>query len=74
MTQATGDDLALWREADIIGDRRREGSGVFRVSRSYFRGLIREGKFPRPIKSGKLSFWRRADVLAHLAKIADGGE
>lgn len=68
--QATRDDVALWREADILGDERREG--VFRVSRSYFRGLVREGKFPPPIKHGKLSFWRKADVLSALSRIAEG--
>jgi hypothetical protein len=69
MTQGS-DSLALWREADIIGNKDSPGSGVYRVSRSYFRREVREGAFPKPIKRGRMSFWRKADVLAHLRRIA----
>jgi prophage regulatory protein len=67
-------DPALMRELDVIGDRRRGISGVFPVSRSEWRAGIREGRYPKPIKiPGKaLSFWKRSEVLAMLAKIAEG--
>lgn len=33
--------------------------------------LIREGKFPRPLKLGGRSRWRRSDVDAFIARIAE---
>lgn len=66
------DDLTLLRELDIIGDRKRGIPAIFPVSRSHFRQLIRDGKFPKPIKHGALSFWRKSDVLAYIKKIVEG--
>ena len=69
-------DMGLMRELDIIGDRKRGISGVFPVSRSEWRAGVREGRYPRPIKMpGKaLTFWRRGEVMAMLAKIVGARE
>ena len=71
--QATREDPALLRELDVIGDRKRGIAALFPVSRSEWRAGVREGRYPRPIKiPGKaLTFWRRADVVAMLAKIGE---
>lgn len=62
----------LIRELDVIGNRRRGIVGLFPVSRSKFRQMVREGKAPRPIKCGSMSFWKRAEILAMLHQIAEG--
>lgn len=68
------EDVALVRELDVIGDRRRGIVALYPVSRSEWRAGVREGRYPQPVKiPGKaLTFWRRAEVLAMLSKIAGG--
>ena len=65
-------DLGLLRELDVIGDRKRGIAGVYPVSRSEWRAGVREGRYPQPVKiPGKhLTFWRRSEVAAMLAKFA----
>jgi prophage regulatory protein len=68
------EDVALLREVDVIGDRKRGISAIFPVSRSEWRSGVRKGIYPQPVKMpGKnLTFWRRADVMALVARIAGG--
>jgi prophage regulatory protein len=32
-------------------------------------GMIAEGKFPRPIKHGRMSFWKESDLEAKIFEI-----
>lgn len=67
-------DLALLRELDIIGDRRRGIPALFPVSRTEWRAGCREGRYPKPVRlpgQNKMTFWRRADVLALLSTVAE---
>lgn len=46
------------------------GPEVFRllqISSALFYRLVREGEFPKPIKIGRASRWRRADVERWLS-------
>jgi predicted DNA-binding transcriptional regulator AlpA len=63
----------LVRERDIIGDRRRGVAGLFPVSRSKFRQMVRDGQAPSPIKCGAMSFWKRAEILAMIDRVAAEG-
>lgn len=68
-------DLVLVRERDIIGDRARGIPGLYPVSRSEWRAGCREGRYPQPIKcrGRRMTFWKRSDILALLARIAAEG-
>ncbi len=67
------DDVGLLRELDVIGSRERGIVGLYPVSRSEWRLGVRENRYPQPIKiPGKhLTFWRRADILQMLFRLAE---
>ncbi len=69
-------DLGLVRELDVIGDRQRGIAGLFPVSRSDWRAGVRAGRYPPAIKvpGRNLTFWKRSDVLALVAKIAEAAQ
>lgn len=70
---ASPHDLGLLRELDVIGDRRRGLPALYPVSRSEWRKGVREGRYPPAIKieGQRLTFWRRADVLALIAELTE---
>lgn len=35
---------------------------ILSIAESTFRDRVREGIFPRPVKFGRLSFWRRDEI------------
>jgi len=39
------------------------------VGRSSFYQAIREGRFPPPVKLGRMSVWRKADIIALCRRI-----
>lgn len=47
----------LYRLRDIIGP-----CGLIPVSRSTFYRGIEDGRFPRPLKIGRISVWRASDI------------
>lgn len=60
------------RESVLIGSqatpKRAKTSGVIPFSRSTFRRMVREGRFPAPVKLGdRVNAWRASDVAAWLA-------
>lgn len=64
----------LLRENDILGKKDRADTGIWRVSRSYFREQIRAGEFPKPLKIGRLSFWRRSTVISAIDRLTEGAK
>ena len=65
--------LGLMRELDVIGSRQRGIAGLFPVSRSKFRQMVRDGKAPAPIKCGSMSLWKRAEILAMIDRLTAEG-
>lgn len=62
---------ALLRIGQIIGNG--EHAGLLNCGRTQLYKLIKEGRFPRPIKPlGRVSFWRAADVLQAISKLSAG--
>lgn len=62
-------DRAVWRLRQIIGPY-----GPVQMSKSQLYALMAKGKFPKPLKCGRMSFWLREDVLAFIDAMerADG--
>ncbi len=63
---------AYLRESDLIGfqatPKRAKTGGILPFSRSTFRRMVRECKFPSPIKLGdRVTVWRASEVVAWLA-------
>jgi predicted DNA-binding transcriptional regulator AlpA len=54
----------LLRLPDIIGNRRENITAIFPVSRSKWYAGVASGQFPSPVKIGRCSCWREADILA----------
>ena len=64
-------------------DKQLETQGFLRIEQvlsllpikksCWFAG-IKAGRFPKPVKFGKLSFYRRRDIEELLARIAAGAE
>ncbi|MDM9626278.1 AlpA family phage regulatory protein [Rhizobium sp. S152] len=49
--------------------RMPEISALLSLSGPAVYGLIRNGSFPPPIKMGRISAWRKSDVLAYLSRL-----
>jgi predicted DNA-binding transcriptional regulator AlpA len=62
---------AMLRIAQIIG-KPPTTPGLLNCGRTHFYRLIQEGKFPKPIKLGRMSVWRAADVLRAIADLTGG--
>lgn len=52
----------LFRIGDIIGDKKKGIEPIIPVCRSTFYNWIRQGKFPGPVKIGRVSVWRGEDI------------
>ncbi len=67
------------RLVQIIGDANSEPPtpGLFPVSKSRLYELIREGRFPQPVKltpGSRASYWRFGDVLEALEQLNGGAQ
>ncbi len=60
---------ALIRKPQIIGTG--GSTPLLAVGNTRFYELIAKGRFPRPIKIGRASFWRVSEVLAALAEFGE---
>lgn len=58
--------LRLWQ---VIGSPRRGIDGIFPISKSKLYLLIASGRFPAPVKLGRSSLWKAAEVRAALEVI-----
>jgi prophage regulatory protein len=44
----------------------------FQISRSGWYQGVKDGKYPKPIKAGNVSFWRAEDIHAVIEKTING--
>ena len=58
----------IGRKAGLNPKRCPAKVGLIPVSASTWHLGVKEGRFPAPIKVGKLSIWRRAEVMAILER------
>ena len=58
--------IELWTAEEI--------SSLLRVSKSGVYNLVREQKFPEPIRIGKCMRWDQADILAWIDMQKRGGK
>lgn len=59
----------LIRLPQIIGDEAKGIPALIPVAKSTWYEGIAAGRYPKPVKLGRASAWRRADILA----LAEGG-
>lgn len=52
----------LLRLPEIIGNRRKNIPPLFPVSRSGWYAGIKAGRYPEPVKIGRISAWREEDI------------
>jgi len=57
--------------SDIIRSSKKRG--LLPIGKSALYELIRNGKFPRPLKIGRRSVWREADVAAAVERLTAEG-
>ena len=57
-------ESALLRIHQIIGDRERGIAPLIPISRASWWAGVANGRYPKPVKIGRMTFWRAADVLA----------
>lgn len=62
------DTPSLIRLKHIIGNNKSNIPSLISASHETIYKWIREGKFPKPIKIGKMSFWRLEEVLTFIEK------
>ena len=78
MTQHSSTTMYAWptlvREKQIIGDRQVNPPvpAMLPVSHGTLWTLVRQGHLPQPIRFGRMSFWRTADILAFITKLETG--
>jgi prophage regulatory protein len=60
------------RVADIVGDRKASPPkpAILPVSASCWWNWVKTGRAPQPIRLGRTSVWRKADVLAMIEAAA----
>lgn len=57
------------RIGQIIGDKKRELTPVFPVSKSTWWSGVKTGKYPKPVKHGGSTFWRAEDIHALIKSV-----
>ena len=62
------DPRALMDKGRIIGGK----TPLLPIGNTYFYYLISIGKFPKPVKIGKRSFWLAGDVFSALQQLSAG--
>lgn len=67
MSTATINPNALYRERDIV--RTKDGPGLLGISRRAWWAGVKSGRFPKPVRDGRMTFWPGADLLALVQKI-----
>lgn len=63
----SGIDLPMWVREKAIRE------SIYPVSRNTIWRLVREGKFPKPVKVEGATLWRRDQVLAWMERHAEQG-
>lgn len=69
---AIAEASTLLRLYQIIGDPDRGCPALLPIGRTTWLTGVKEGRYPKPIKHGRSVFWKKSDITALLAKIADG--
>ena len=62
----------LLRLRQIIGDAEAGISPIIPISEMTWRRGMKSGKFPQPVKFGKMSFWRSEDIDKLVDEIGNG--
>ena len=62
-------DMIVLTELDLVNNKMMTMAEIVKFARltdKWFYQLIKDGKFPKPIKIGRKSFWLESEVLAWL--------
>lgn len=63
---------SLLRLSDIIGNRAEGIPAIIPVSAATWWRGVRDGRFPQPVRIGKITAWRSSDINAVIRKtVAD---
>lgn len=65
------DPNGLYREKSIVRTQ-NGGIPIIDVSRSTWWAGIKTGRFPQPVRNGRLTFWRGTDLLALIQGMGRG--
>jgi prophage regulatory protein len=64
-------DMAFLRAEQISWNRKKTNVPLLPISRSSFMEGVRVGKYPQPIKIGKISVWPTEEIMTFLDKLKD---
>ncbi len=59
-------DGSLVRAYGILGDRKKGIIGVCEMSRTMLWSQVNSGRFPKPIKIGRIAAWRAEEIREYL--------
>lgn len=67
-------ETGFMRLSEIIacGKRRKGGAALIPCGRTRWYEGVKAGEFPRPVRFGRMSFWRAQDIRETIARI--GGD
>lgn len=63
--------MAFLRAEQIAWNRSKTNSPLLPISRSSFLEGVRDGKYPQPIKIGKITVWPTDEIFAFIDKIKE---
>lgn len=66
MTQLPQEGLVRLRQ--LLGDPRAGTPPIIPVKKSAWWAGVRSGRFPKPVKLGRLTAWRTADIRELIAR------
>lgn len=66
--------MAFLRAEQISWNRGKTNTPLLPISRSSFLAGVQIGKYPKPVKIGKVAMWPTEEILDFIDKMKDGRE
>jgi len=63
--------MAFLRADQIVWNRSKTNAPLLPISKSSFLEGVRDGKYPQPIKIGKITVWPTEEILDFLDKLKE---
>ena len=71
MNSSSLTNVGFLRLPQILGDPQKGVLPLIPVSKTTWYAGIQEGKFPKPVKMGRVSLWRVEDILNLMASLGE---
>ncbi len=66
--------MAFLRAEQITWNRKKTNAPLLPISRTSFLDGVKEGRFPKPIRMGKVVMWPAEDIFALIDALKDTRE